>query len=119
MLGGLADMIRADFDPAAWLIVEGGAVVGLLSLVAPYSQQTVRIGYGVAPDCCGRGIATRAVGALLAWAHKDPRVACVTAETNVDNIASQRVLERNGFARMGTRFDDEDGDLIVWQALTG
>lgn len=119
MLGGLADTIRADFDPAAWLIVEAGAVAGLLSLVAPYGQQTIRIGYGVAPDCCGRGIATRAVGELLVWARADPQVACVTAETNQDNIASQRVLERNGFARIGTRFDDEDGDLIVWQALTG
>lgn len=118
MLGGLADTIRADFDPAAWLVIEDGAVAGLLSLVAPYAAGTVRIGYGVAPDCCGRGIATRAVAQLLAWARTDARVERVTAETGLANIASQRVLERNRFARIGTRFDAEDGDLIVWQALT-
>lgn len=118
MLGDLADAIRADFDPAAWLMIEDGVVVGLLSVVAPYAQRTIRIGYGVAPDCCGRGSATRAVGELLNWAQIDARVDRVTAETNQNNIASQLVLERNGFARIGTRFDDEDGDLIVWQALT-
>ncbi len=119
MLGGLADTIRADFDPTAWLIIDDGAVVGLMSLVVPYAQRTIRIGYGVAPDFSGRGVATRAVAELLAWVRLDPRVDRVTAETSTSNIASQLVLTRNGFARIGTRFDEEDGDLIVWQALTG
>jgi RimJ/RimL family protein N-acetyltransferase len=45
-------------------------------------------------------------------------VALVSAETRVDNIASQRVLERNGFVQIGERVDAEDGPLICWQAMT-
>jgi RimJ/RimL family protein N-acetyltransferase len=38
----------------------------------------------------------------------------LTAETSVDNPGSQRVLEKNGFAAIGTREDPEDGALINW-----
>ena len=51
-----------------------------------------------------RGHATRAVAAMLEAARRDG-VRVVLAETIVDNIASQRVLERNGFERFGTRRD--------------
>jgi RimJ/RimL family protein N-acetyltransferase len=39
----------------------------------------------------------------------------VNAETSVKNPSSQRVLERNGFARVGERVDEEDGPVIVWR----
>ena len=38
----------------------------------------------------------------------------LTAGTSVDNPGSQRVLEKNGFVRTGTREDPEDGTLITW-----
>ena len=41
----------------------------------------------------------------------------VNAETSIDNIASQRVLERNGFARVGERVDEEDGPLYCWRKV--
>jgi RimJ/RimL family protein N-acetyltransferase len=44
----------------------------------------------------------------------DPSVDTLTAETAVQNLASQRVLERNGFARASTRIDLEDGEVIGW-----
>ncbi len=37
------------------------------------------------------------------------------AETRTDNIASQRVLECNGFTRTGERLDEEDGVLLCWR----
>jgi RimJ/RimL family protein N-acetyltransferase len=57
-----------------------------------------------------------AVAALLDWAQADPRVTHVEAETGADNLPSQRVLERCGFARIGTRIDPQDGALVCWQA---
>lgn len=39
----------------------------------------------------------------------------LTAETSVDNPASQTVLARNGFRRVGEREDAEDGPLICWR----
>ena len=117
MLSDLADSIRPAFDPAAWLIVEGGEVVGLLSLVRPIAGGEICIGYGVAPTRRGRGATTAALADLLEWARRDHRIERVIAETNHDNTASQRVLESNGFTRIGERVDEEDGALIVWQAL--
>ena len=49
ILRSLAISVRKDFDPAAWLIVEDGEVVGLCSLKhAPDSHSAVEIGYGIA-----------------------------------------------------------------------
>ena len=116
MLEGLASTIRATFAPSAWWIVYGNMLVGLLSITALLDGGVVQIGYGIAPSAQGRGHATAAVAALLAWARTDPRVSAVYAETRIDNIASQRVLARNGFVQMGQRLDDEDGEVFCWQA---
>lgn len=116
MLAELAARIRDDFEPAAWMIVEGCEVVGLCSATRVPENGELHIGYGVAPTRQGRGIATRAIGDLLDWARNDPRLRCVAAETSIDNLASQRVLERNGFVRRGERLDREDGQLICWIA---
>jgi len=118
MLAGLAATIRTDFEPAAWMLVEASEIVGLCSLVRAPEQGELNIGYGVAPTRQGRGIAGRAIGEILHWARHDPRVDLVTAETAIGNLASQRVLERNGFVRCGERHDAEDGQLICWQVRT-
>jgi RimJ/RimL family protein N-acetyltransferase len=116
MLRGLSAEVGESFQPNAWMMVEGGEVVGLCSLVrTPYVGDTVMIGYGVAASRRQRGIATRAVAEFLAWARDDYRVAIVTAETAIDNVPSQRVLEANGFVRSGERTDEEDGELACWR----
>ncbi len=118
MLKGLAVGVRRQFSPAAWLISEDGEVIGLCSLMsAPDDDGVVSIGYGIAASRRGRGAAGRAVADVLRWAMSEPRVTAVAAETSVHNIASQRVLEGNSFVRVGTRIDDEDGELICWKAL--
>jgi len=117
MLKQLADHIRVVFRPAAWMIVEDGEVVGLLSPTQPLNAEdrSLHIGYGVAPTRWGRGVATRAVADLVAWAREDARVDALTADTAVDNPASQTVLARNGFQILGEREDSEDGPLIMWR----
>lgn len=117
MLAELADTIGETFRPSAWMMVEDGEIVGLLSPTQPLdaTDRSLRIGYGVAPTRQGQGAATRAVGDLAAWAQRDGRVRALTAETSIGNPASQAVLARNGFQRVGERVDDEDGPLIVWR----
>ena len=115
MLAGLAAGIEAAFAPAAWLVLDGPRVTGLLSLTLPPADGVLTIGYGIAPGEEGRGAATGAVAALIDWVARDGRAHEIAAETNVGNIASQRVLEHNGFCEVGRRHDDEDGDLICWR----
>ena len=99
---------------ASWLVVYDGEVVGLCSYRRLPADRCVEIGYGIAPSKRGNGYATRAVAAMVKAAALDPSVDTLTAETAVQNSASQVVLERNGFARTGTRVDLEDGEVTGW-----
>jgi RimJ/RimL family protein N-acetyltransferase len=114
MLRGIAAGLAATEErPVAWLASEASAVVAMISFTRRGPDNRYELGYGVAPDHRGKGIMTRALGTLLpllaAQGHHG-----LTVETSVDNPASQHVLERNGFARSGTREDPEDGALILW-----
>lgn len=118
MLERVAASIRPNFTPASWLIVDGDEVVGLCSVTRPPENGEVDIGYGVAADRQGRGLAGAAVREVAAWAEKAANVRALTAETSVANTASQRILERAGFRRVGERADDEDGPLVLWRRDT-
>jgi RimJ/RimL family protein N-acetyltransferase len=109
---GLADAAI----PSCWLIVAAGEVVGLCSFKgAPDAGGFVEIGYGVCAERRRRGHAAAAVACLVGQVRRQSGLAGLTAETAVDNAASERVLEANGFNRTGARADPEDGDLIVWR----
>jgi len=107
------DLSLQDDRPLAWLASEAGTLVAMLSFTRRGEDGRYELGYGAAPDFQGRGVMTRAIATLLpllsAQGHDG-----LTAETSIDNPASQRVLERNGFSRIGTRDDPEDGALICW-----
>jgi ribosomal protein S18 acetylase RimI-like enzyme len=94
-----------------FVIVEqsGGLSVGGIGFKgAPNERREVEIGYGVCPSYQGRGVASEALVALCAFARG--RVDAVVAETDRDNVASQRVLEKCGF-----RLEGEDHDLLRWR----
>ncbi|GGL17120.1 GNAT family N-acetyltransferase [Planomonospora parontospora] len=71
--------------------------VQLGNIVPPLGQAMV--GYSMLPEFRGRGFAPRAVELLVGWAFTHTPVARVVAGTALDNTASQRVLEKAGFAR--------------------
>ena len=102
-------------EHGSWLMVADGEAVGLCSYKAPPDPQgAVEIGYGVALERRRRGYATQAVTRLVEAARGDERVRALTAETALDNVPSQRVLEANGFVQTGRGMDD-DGETIVWR----
>lgn len=53
--------------------------------------------YWIDKVCWGRGIATKALSLLLKEVDQRP----IFGRTAFDNIASQRVLEKNGFTKVG------------------
>jgi ribosomal-protein-alanine N-acetyltransferase len=67
----------------------------------PDEQGMVEIGYSVLPEFEGQGLATEMVAGLVLWAKQQPRAKHIEAETNVDNEASVRVLEKNSFICAG------------------
>ena len=88
---------------AAWIIDrKDGTPVGDLCFKGLSAEGIAEIGYGIDEAWQGRGYATEAVQGALRWAFRHPEVAAVEAETDPDNAASQRVLEKCGFQPNGT-----------------
>lgn len=76
----------------------------------PDNDGAVEIGYGIAPAYEGKGYTTEVVCALVGWAFSQPGCLAVTANTQQDNPASQRVLEKNGFHLSGL-----DNEMLYWR----
>ncbi len=73
-------------------------LIGLVTLDRIFRGRA-SLGYWLGEDYWGNGYATEAVRALLDAARGDLRLAVSTASTR--NIASQRVLEKCGFTKLG------------------
>ena len=73
---------------------ESGEVIGMID---PRIDGTkVGIGYGAARAYWGKGYVTEATRAVIDWAFQQPSIFRVYATTDVENIASRRVLEKVG-----------------------
>jgi RimJ/RimL family protein N-acetyltransferase len=59
-----------------------------------------QVGYWLAREARGRGLATEAVRALVAWAYEQG-VRHLTLTAHPENVASQRVAEKAGFVPIG------------------
>jgi RimJ/RimL family protein N-acetyltransferase len=79
--------------------VDGGFAGSIGLFNEAFSRQAI-VGYSVLPESRGRGVATRAVRLISAWAF-EIGVRRLMAGTMTDNVASQRVLAKAGFVREG------------------
>jgi [ribosomal protein S5]-alanine N-acetyltransferase len=86
-------LIQADGEPAGTVSV---------SRITRGPFQNGGLGYWVAQELNGRGVATAAVGLVCEWGFGEAGLHRLEAATLVDNISSQTVLRRNGFAEIGT-----------------
>jgi len=90
------------------------AVVGQCAFKGPPSaDKTVEIAYMVAPEHQGKGYATEAANALVAFAFSTGQVRVIRAHTLREQNASTRVLGKCGFRHVGDVIDPEDG--LVWR----
>ena len=88
---------------AMWMIeLADGTHIGDLCFKGLCANGATEIGYGILEEYQGQGYATEAVGAAVSWALQQPGVTRVEAETEPDNRASRRVLEKCGFVPSGT-----------------
>lgn len=93
--GLLAPYVIEDTETGRIL---GGANLRLFDPI----RDTVELGYWLFVEARGRGVATRAVHALVEDAHSRG-IARVEAHVRLGNVASERVLERAGFQREGVK----------------
>jgi ribosomal-protein-alanine N-acetyltransferase len=85
------------------VILHQDLIVGRVTLsnIVRGAFQSCNLGYWVGSAHNGRGVATAAVGEMTQVAFGDLGLHRIEAGTLLDNLASQRVLERNRFVRFG------------------
>ncbi|WP_249300698.1 GNAT family N-acetyltransferase [Qiania dongpingensis] len=95
-----------------WLLIRktSRTVVGAADFKdIPNENKEVEIGYGLGKAFEHYGYMTEAVQAMCDWALKQKGVSHVTAETDLDGFASQRILQRCGFKEV------KRGETIWWK----
>jgi [ribosomal protein S5]-alanine N-acetyltransferase len=99
---GQRDRIE-DETSRAFAILDGERIAGTVTMsnivYGPF--RSANLGYWVTEALNGRGLATRAVGEAIDVAFSELGLHRLEAATLVDNVASQRVLQKNGFEQIG------------------
>jgi RimJ/RimL family protein N-acetyltransferase len=101
------------------VVLGGGSLYGV-----NLEQGCASVGYWLAPEARGRGVATHAVRLLARWAFTELGLARLELTCGPDNQASQRVAERCGFARESllrshVPFKGTRRDTVIYSLLSG
>ena len=73
----------------------------LVGAISAREDQGINLGYLVARPFWGQGYMSEALGAVVKWAFSEPSIFRVWAVCDLENHASARLLETNGFSREG------------------
>jgi ribosomal-protein-alanine N-acetyltransferase len=82
------------------LVAEGGEVVGRVNLFK-VADGSAELGYRIAQKAAGQGLATAAVRKVRELAATEYGLTRLGARVTLDNPASRKVLEHNGFVAIG------------------
>lgn len=96
-----------------WIIIlraDAVAVGGLCFMQEPDAAGEVEIGYGIDPLFQNCGYMTEALLAVCSWAKERYDVRTITAGTETNNTASQRVLQKSGFS-----LENRDDEQVYWR----
>jgi RimJ/RimL family protein N-acetyltransferase len=97
-----------------WAVVlkENQTIVGSCGFARLQKSGEIDFGYLFAREVWGRGIATEAARACLDYGFEKLGLTEVIALTDFDHVASQRVLEKAGFAFRGIEPSDGADDKV-------
>jgi RimJ/RimL family protein N-acetyltransferase len=93
----------AFMAPWYWILDDGATrtLIGSGGVFPSTAPGDVLCGYAIVPSFHGRGFATEAMRALLAWAFEQPGVERIVADTFPHLRPSIRVMEKLGMTPMG------------------
>lgn len=94
---------------------EPGIIAGDFCFKGLGDDGVVEIGYGLKEEYRHHGYMTEAVIAITEWASSQDGVKLVEAETDAENIASQKVLFQSGFVSNGKV--GEEGPRFVYEDI--
>ncbi|MBU3130122.1 GNAT family N-acetyltransferase [Clostridium tagluense] len=105
-----------------WIVIckeENCEIASLMIKGYPNEKGEVIIGYGTNETFQNKGYMTEAVEGLIKWIFTNPKALSIVADTEKTNIASHRVLEKNGFIKykesVKTSDEGEVEELVWWR----
>ena len=107
-----------------WVLVHHERIIGTITLTGivggPF--QSANLGYWVDGEYAGRGIGTAAVASVIELGRSQLGLHRIQAATLLENAASQKVLARSGFERIGMapdylRIAGEWQDHLLFQRI--
>lgn len=118
----IEDWVRAGDEGSEYVfaIVADDRFLGSCGLHRRSATDGLEIGYWVRAGSTGSGVATAAVGALVAVAQGMDGITHVEIRHDADNPASGRVAEKAGFTRLAEHrrppmAPAESGREIIWR----
>lgn len=75
------------------------------------------LGYSFLPAFYGKGYATEAAAAMLAFGRAEWGIKTCYAFTTAENIPSQRVLEKLDFLQKGEPFEHEGANCVLFENI--
>ena len=100
-----------------FLILHNNQITGCCGFKNRPQNGTVEIGYNVAEQARGLGIASAAIYELIKLIKTREEVSVIKALIAADNLGSIRVVQKNGFLFHRHETDDEGEELECWQRL--
>lgn len=94
----LSDLYRGRGEKFQWIIEVSGEATGWLTLVVSNWEHGLgEVGYALSSQYQNQGLMTAALRLLLDDLFRHTRLERIEARCAVDNVASQKVLEKTGF----------------------
>jgi RimJ/RimL family protein N-acetyltransferase len=112
-----AQQPRTRFQLAVTLRQTGKLIGNCGIRLVGHGNHEAEIGYEIAPEHWGSGYATEAVAEIIRFGFADLGVHRIDAWLVADNVASARVLEKNGLRLEGRLRDKEAFKGRYWDVL--
>lgn len=97
-----------------WAVVEklSGEIIGSCGFARPHGTTEIELGYLLARKHWGRGFATEAANECLQFGFNKLDFREIIALTDLENTASQKVLEKIGFVKRGVEIYNGEENLV-------
>jgi RimJ/RimL family protein N-acetyltransferase len=114
------EQMEREPESAEWLLrlmvdIRTSRVVGYVNFHSPPIDGRAELGYTVFEPFRRQGYASEAARAMLRWANQVHGVAAFVVSISPGNEPSLGLAAKLGFERVGTQYDDVDGEEWVFE----
>lgn len=109
--------LQSRIEESCFLVIKqkDTEIIGFLLLYPEQKEHStiIHLGYLLGESHWGKGYATELISGLVDWCKKEKDIVRITGGVERGNVASGRVLEKNGFSAM----DESLSNTITYELL--